>query len=305
MDRIKAAFSGVPGFGGGGDDNRSSSSDGQSSRGGSGRFGAVILLIIPLAAIAWLLTAVTRECSWIDRLWSIAPPVYCLLVVIAVDFESTRLNLMTALVGLWGARLTFNFARKGGYWSGGEDYRWDYVRERMNPLQFQLFNIVFISFGQMLLIWLFTAPIHQAWVGLDTPLNWLDAVAAILFLILLTGETVADEQMWAFQQDKKRKLEAGEKVEQPFLRTGLYTLSRHPNYFCEIGMWWVFYLFGVAATGAWLHWSGLGFVLLTWLIVSSTKLGEDITAGKYPTYQEYQATTPRLIPLPRAIFGRG
>jgi steroid 5-alpha reductase family enzyme len=40
------------------------------------------------------------------------------------------------LITVWGARLTFNFARKGGYswkfWSGEEDYRWEEVRK--NPL---------------------------------------------------------------------------------------------------------------------------------------------------------------------------
>ena len=268
-------------------------------------FGTALDLCLVLAALVWLMTAITRECSWVDRLWSVTPPVYCLLVAAAADFDSTRLNLMAALVTLWGARLTFNFARKGGYWSGGEDYRWPYVRERLSPIQFQLVNIVFISFPQMLLIWLFTSPIHQAWVWLDAPLNGLDAVAAVLFLALLLGETVADEQMWAFQQDKKRKLAAGETVEQPFLRTGLYSWSRHPNYFCEIGMWWVFYLFAVAASGEWLHWTGLGFLLLTALMVSSARFGESISLGKYPAYGEYQATTPALIPLPRNLRGKG
>ena len=261
-------------------------------------FGAALDLCLVLAALVWLMTAITRECSWVDRLWSISPPIYCLLVAAAADFDSARLNLMAALVTLWGARLTFNFARKGGYWKGGEDYRWEVVRERIGPIQFQVLNIVFISFGQMLLIWLFTAPIHQAWAWLDAPLNWLDAVAAILFLALLLGETVADEQMWAFQQDKKRKLAAGEPIEQPFLRCGLYSWSRHPNYFCEIGMWWVFYLFAVAASGQWLHWTGLGFPLLTALMISSTRFGETISLGKYPAYSDYQETTPRLIPLP-------
>ncbi|MDE0062685.1 MAG: DUF1295 domain-containing protein [Gammaproteobacteria bacterium] len=268
-------------------------------------FGAALDLCLILAALVWLMTAVTRECSWVDRLWSVTPPVYCLLVAAAAGFDSARLNIMAALVTLWGARLTFNFARKGGYWSGGEDYRWPYVRERLSPVQFQLVNLFFISFPQMLIIWLFASPIHQAWVWLDAPLNWLDAVAAILFLVLLLGETVADEQMWAFQQDKQRKIDAGEPVEQPFLRTGLYTLSRHPNYFCEIGMWWVFYLFAVAASGEWLHWTGLGFVLLTALMISSARFGESISLGKYPAYSEYQATTPHLIPLPGFMRGKG
>ena len=261
-------------------------------------FGTALDLCLILGALVWLMTAVTRECSWVDRLWSIAPPVFCLLVAAAADFDSARLNLMAALVTLWGVRLTYNFARKGGYWKGGEDYRWAFVRAPLSPIQFQLLNLFFISIPQMLLLWLFTAPIHQAWVWMDTPLNWLDMLAAALFLALLLGESVADEQMWAFQQDKKRKIEAGEPVGQPFCNSGLFARSRHPNYFCEISMWWVFYLFAIAASGQWLHWSALGFVLLTALIVSATRMSEKISLGKYPAYADYQATTPRFVPMP-------
>lgn len=51
----------------------------------------------------------------------------------ALDFEAPRVNLMTALAGLWGVRRTFNLARKGGYRRGGEDYRWSVMQERLGP----------------------------------------------------------------------------------------------------------------------------------------------------------------------------
>jgi len=262
-------------------------------------FGAALDLCIVLAAAVWLLSAITRDCSWVDRLWSICPAAYCLLVAGADGFDSARVNLMTGLVILWGARLTFNFARKGGYCKGGEDYRWAVVRERLGPLGFQLLNITFVAPAQMLLIWWFTSPIHQAWLWRGAPLNWLDAVAAVAFLALFAGETLADEQMWRFQQDKKRRMAAGEQVTEPFIATGLFRYCRHPNYFCELGMWWVFYLFAVAASGQWLHWTGLGFILLTALFIPSMRLTESISAEKYPGYSAYQASTPALIPLPR------
>ncbi|WP_428273907.1 DUF1295 domain-containing protein [Candidatus Palauibacter sp.] len=259
-------------------------------------FGTALDLSLILAALVWLLGTVTREYSWIDRLWSICPGVYCLIVAAGTDFASPRVNLMTALVVLWGARLTFNFARKGGYWAGGEDYRWAAVREKAGPVGMQVLNLTFISFGQMLLIWWFTSPVHQAAVWNETPLGWLDFVTAAIFLVLFVGETVADEQMWRFQQDKKRRIAAGEEVTRPFFTSGLYRYSRHPNYFCELGMWWVFYLFGVSASGAWLHWTGLGFILLTALFIPSMRLTETISASKYPGYGDYQASTPALIP---------
>ena len=262
-------------------------------------FGTALDLCIVLVAIAWLLSVVTREYSWVDRLWSICPPVYCLIVAYGSGFDSARVNLMTVLVVLWGARLTFNYARKGGYGKGGEDYRWTVVRKRFGPIGFQVLNITFIGPGQMLLIWLFTSPIHRAWLWSETPLGWLDVLAAALFLTLLAGETIADQQMWRFQQDKRRRIAAGEEVAELFLTTGLFRYCRHPNFFCEMGMWWVFYLFAVAASGDWFNWTGLGFLLLTGLFIESTRLTESISAAKYPGYREYQASTPALIPIPR------
>ena len=262
-------------------------------------FGAALDLCLILAALCWLLSILTREYSWVDRLWQLCPPVYCLMVAAAADFESTRLNIMTVLVTAWGLRLAYNFARKGGFSMGGEDYRWATVRKRTGPVGFQLLNVTFIAPGQMLLIWLFTSPMHQAWLGREAPLNALDIVAALAFVALLVGETVADEQMWKFQQDKKRRVAAGGAVAQPFMNTGLFGLSRHPNYFCELGMWWVFYLFAVAASGEWLHWTGVGFILLSALFAGSILLGESISVDRHPSYRDYQTTTRCLLPVPR------
>ena len=258
--------------------------------------GGALDLCVILAVLCWLAAVVTREYSWVDRLWSLCPPIYCLIVAFANDFGSTRVNLMTALAVLWGARLTFNFVRKGGYQKGGEDYRWATVRERYGPIGIQIMNITFIAPGQMLLIWWFTSPVHAAWEAGDTPLNGLDFLAAALFLLFLIVETVADEQMWAFQQDKKRRIADGEDVAQPFMNTGLFRYSRHPNYLCELGMWWVFYLFAVAASGQWIHWTGAGFVALTALFVGSIRLSESISVQKYPSYRDYQASVPCIVP---------
>ena len=269
--------------------------------------GTALDLCIIIAAAAWLLSVVTREYSWVDRLWSICPVVYCLIVAAALDFGAPRVNLMTGLACLWGARLTFNLARKGGYWpGGGKDYRWLVLRERLGPLRFQLLNMTFIAPGQMLIVWLFTSPVHRAWLRPEAALGWLDLLAAALFLALLAIETVADEQMWTFQQDKKRRIATGEEITAPFLTSGLYRYCRHPNYIGDMGQWFAFYLFAVAASGEWLHWTGLGIVALTLVFIGGISFTESISAAKYPGYRAYQAATPILIPFLRfARPGRG
>ena len=44
--------------------------------------------------------------------------------------------------------MTYNYWRKGGYSIGSEDYRWDVLKEKINPPLFFVFNVVFISLAQ-------------------------------------------------------------------------------------------------------------------------------------------------------------
>ena len=261
-------------------------------------FGTALELCLLLVVFCWVAPLFARGHGWLDRLWSLCPPVYCLLVAAGAGFDSARINLMTALVLIWAVRLTCNFARKGGYRKGDEDYRWAAMQERISPLWFQLLNISFLIPSQLLLMWLFTSPVHQAWLSRGTPLGWLDGLAAALFVAFFVVEVIGDEQMWAFQQDKKRRIAAGEDVAQPFINTGLFRYSRHPSHLSEMVMWFAFYLFAVSASGTWLHWTGVGFILLIAQFLGAIPLTESISAGRYPAYAEYQAKTPMLVPLP-------
>lgn len=246
----------------------------------------------------WLLSVLTREYSWVDRIWSIIPAVYVAIFWADAGFSDPRLALMTALVTLWGARLTFNYWRKGGYAPGGEDYRWAILRERLGPVWFQVFNATFISPYQNALLWLIALPAWRAWAHAGTPLTAVDGALAALFLTLLAGEFIADQQQWDFHQEKQRRQAAGQTMDPPFLTTGLWRWSRHPNFFCEVGQWWVFFAIAAAASGSWLDLTLAGPVLLTLLFDGSTRFTESITRSRYPSYAAWQATTPRLVPLP-------
>ena len=248
------------------------------------------------AALCWLLSVMTREYSWVDRLWSITPVLYSVHFAAYAGFGDTRLNLMAALVTLWGVRLTYNYARKGGYAPGGEDYRWEEIQGRIGPVWFQLLNATFIAPLQNVLLLLITVPSYAAYLHLGTPLGPLDYVATSGFVLLFLGETIADEQQWRFQNAKYADKADGRAPKAEFLTEGLFRYSRHPNFFCEQGMWWVYYLFSVAAGAGWLNWTIAGAVLLTLLFQASTTLTERISARKYPDYAAYQRTTSRLVP---------
>lgn len=249
----------------------------------------VILLAAAVCAFCWIASLISRDNSWVDRLWSIVPVAYVWVFAIAAGLADFRLDVMAVLVTLWGARLTFNFARKGGY-SGHEDYRWPVLRARMSPAQFQVFNLLFIVLYQNAILVLITLPALTAYQN-PAPFGPLDVVLTILFLGLLAGETIADQQQWEFHRAK-----AAGRADTRFLTKGLFRFSRHPNFFFEQAQWWVLFLFGAVAAGSVLQWTVLGAALLSLLFVGSTRFTESITKSKYPEYADYQATTSAVVP---------
>jgi steroid 5-alpha reductase family enzyme len=252
-----------------------------------------------VCAFAWIASLITHDHSWVDRIWSIIPVVYVWIFAASTGLSNARLDVMAVIVTLWGARLTFNFARKGGY-SGVEDYRWAVLRGRMPRWQFELFNLFFIVLYQNTILLLISLPALTAWQNQSTPFGVGDAIVALVFVGLLAGETIADQQQWNFQQNKKAEKAAGKEPAQQFVTTGLWRFSRHPNFFFEQAQWWALFFFGVIAAGSLLQWTALGAFLLTLLFVGSTVFTESITRSRYPQYADYQAITSPIVPwLPR------
>ncbi|MFF1573052.1 DUF1295 domain-containing protein [Leifsonia sp. NPDC058292] len=252
-------------------------------------------ILAGICVVTWVLSLITGEHSWVDRIWSVIPLAYVWVFAGFAGLQDARLNLMAVLVTLWGIRLTFNFARKGGYAPGGEDYRWQFLRTKMSSWQFWLFNLFFIVIYQNVLLFLITLP---AWVAYENqaPPNGLDIVLAVVFLALLVGETVADQQQWNFHTWKKAEVAAGREPQPRFLQSGLFRFSRHPNFFFEQAQWWVLFLIGCVAAGSILQWTVIGPLLLTGLFIGSTVFTETITLSRYPEYAGFQRRTSPIIP---------
>jgi len=270
--------------------------------------------------VAWCLVSswVTGTYSHVDRLWSITPAVYA-VVYAALSGGDRRCILMAVLACAWGARLTHNFARKGGYGKGEQDYRWPVLQKLpllAHPVTWQLFNLSFIATYQNVLLLLIVLPSAVAWQQRGAALNALDGLAAVAMTAFLAVEATADQQQWIFQQSKHRapgfvrQRHLQDDYSRGFLTHGLFRFSRHPNFFAEQCVWVSYYIFAVAslwngsdlsALGAWRVWahpSAAGAVLLVLLFQGSTTFTESITRGKYPEYREYQKVTSRLLPLP-------
>ena len=274
----------------------------------------IILLIITgsSALYCFVVGEITRNNSQMDKLWSILPIVYT-WVIAAKGGMRVRLVVIAVLVTLWGARLTYNFARKGAYsikfWTGVEDYRWIVLRQKKmfsSKFTWALFDLFFISIYQNGLVLAMCLP---ALASMDStiPFGVFDIIATIFVLLFLIIETIADEEQWKFQSKKKELLKDGKKLEElpepynkGFNTIGLWSRSRHPNYLGEQGIWVSIYLFAIASRVTHLgifNWSIFGSMLILLLFLGSSSFGESVSSSKYPEYKEYQEKVSKYIPL--------
>lgn len=141
-------------------------------------------------------------------------------------------------------------------------------------------------------------PCREEW---NAELNVRDALTAMLFLLLVLIESIADNQQYAFQMEKYRQKNAGESLTgeyaDGFKQTGLFGIVRKPNYAAEQAIWMIFYSFSYS----W-NWSGFAVVQLIFLFQMSGWFTEKITRSKYPKYADYMKRVPLYMPNP--LYGK-
>lgn len=229
-----------------------------------------------------------------DPYWSVAP------IVIAaywafLGFDSGTLDpvrgvLVVSLVSAWGVRLTYNWGRG---WPGlhHEDWRYDDFRKKTGPW-YWLVSFSGIHLFPTVQVYLGCLALWPALVSGTQPFGVLDVVAALVTLAAVLIETVADRQLRDF-------VTRPDKAPGQILDTGLWSWSRHPNYFGEMLFWWGLFLFALAAGGTAAWWSGAGAVAITLMFFTvSIPMMEKRQRAKRPHFDAYAKRVSMLIPWP-------
>jgi len=267
----------------------------------------VLLTICSCSALyCFVVGQITGNYSQMDKLWSILPIAYAWVIAVNSGMK-TALVIYALIVTAWGIRLTINFARKGAYsirfWEGREDYRWSIVHASpifRSNFAWAMFNLFFIAIYQNALVLAICLP---AWAAMhsEAAASAIQIAGAVVAVLFLTLETVADEFQWKYHQIKAKLLGEGKKLEElpypynlGFNVSGPWGWMRHPNYLGEQGIWLSLYFF---AMGARLHWTITGPLLLILLFMGSSALGEAISASKYPKYISYIQQVKKYIPI--------
>ncbi len=244
---------------------------------------------VAAAAMAgvWALATKRRNAGWVDVAWSFGTGASGAFLALAVGgLDHPRAWLVATLAAVWGGRLGWHLAHRVA--GEPEDGRYADLRERWG----EAFDRRMLAFFQVQATWvvLFAIPMMVA-AARPGPLDWLDALGAVIFVAAIAGETIADRQLAAWKRDHPE----GEQV----CRRGLWAWSRHPNYFFEWTHWLAYVAIGITGPWGWLTLLGpaVMYFFLRW--ITGVKLAERRSVRKRgEAYRRYQREVSAFFPWP-------
>jgi steroid 5-alpha reductase family enzyme len=119
-------------------------------------------------------------------------------------------------------------------------------------------------------------------------LNILNFLGLVIIIIGFFWEMIADIQLNRFKKEKTNQ--------NTFLKSGLWSLSRHPNYFGEILFWWGIFIFSIVNFDS--FFSIIGPIIYSYLIINVTgvKTMDKRMSQNYDGYSDYIKNSNSLIP---------
>lgn len=193
--------------------------------------------------------------------------------------------VVATLICVWAVRLgSFLFIRVK---KAGQDRRFTQIKTK-----FFRFLLTWTLGGTWVFITM-AAGLAAMTSQSQSPVDGFLVVGATLWVIGFGIEVVADQQKTAFRKDPANA--------EKFISSGLWSISRHPNYLGEIILWIGIAVIALPVLEGW-QWVTLAspvFVSFLLLKVSGVPMLENNAESRWgndPEFRQYKAKTPTLIP---------
>lgn len=254
--------------------------------------GLILVGMTLVMAAAWATQRAANNSGWIDVFWTFgtgfAGVVAALWPMDGAD--PARKALAAALMAVWALRLGVYIAlRVGG--GAGEDAR--YARFRQDWGDRYQSKIFWLTLPQAAITTLLMISVaiaaHRQVVGLDGR----DLAAALVMLIAIGGESLADWQLARFKRSNPPQGAINDR--------GLWGWSRHPNYFFEWFGWlaWPVMALDPARPITWLTMLAPAVMYgVLRFITGVPPLEATMLASRGEAFRAYQRRTSAFIPLP-------
>lgn len=247
---------------------------------------AAYLAMVPLMAGLWALQLRLRNASLADVGWSAGLFAVVLWYAGQASGELERKILVAVMAGIYSGRLGtyILFDRVVGR---PEDPRYRRLRERWGASAgrymfgyFQLQALAVVAFSLPFLV-LIQHP--------RPPFGLIELVGLTVWIVAVSGEAMAD---WQLARFRAKPWNCGR-----VCRDGLWSVSRHPNYFFEWVHWWSYVIMAAGAPGWPLTWIGPVAMGVALVKVTGIPLAEaQALASRGDEYRRYQETTSAFIP---------
>jgi steroid 5-alpha reductase family enzyme len=263
-------------------------SQGGASAGAVPVFALCVLLAYAFQWIAFVPAYALQTERFFDLTGSFTFITVTAVAVVLGPAPDARSFVLLGMVAVWAVRLGAYLSRR--VWRAGSDSRFEAIKP---------------SFPRFLMTWTLqglwvTLTLGAALAALTTEtregLGLLSVAGIAVWCVGFGFEAVADVQKSRFRAQPENRGR--------FIHTGLWSLSRHPNYFGEIVLWVGVALVAVPVLHGW-QWVTLVSPLFVFLLITRVsgvpmlEKSADERWGGQADYEEYKARTPVLLPLAR------
>jgi steroid 5-alpha reductase family enzyme len=246
-----------------------------------------IIVICVIMFIAWIWAEKINNYSIVDVFWAFNFAVIAGIIYFLANGNEVRKIVVCSLAILWSVRLGLHLALRVFSHINKEEGRYKQLRKEWSKNS----NIKFFLFFQMQAISnvLLALPYFIITNNKDPQTSIVEYIGAMLWLIAIIGEGIAD---WQLKQFKNNPANKGK-----VCNAGLWNYSRHPNYFFQLMIWISVLIFALPSHYGWLAIIcplSIGYLIFKVTGIPMTE--EQAVRSKGEAYKRYQRTTSAFIP---------
>jgi steroid 5-alpha reductase family enzyme len=249
-----------------------------------------------IMAVAWQVQRTTGHTGWIDVCWTFGTGIVAALGSVtplaANSAPSARQIMVAILVTLWSLRLGGHILMRTR--EAGDDPRYrELIRQWGARASLRMFlQLQSQAAVGLILVMSVVLAAHNTRSNLGFP----DFIGMAVLVGALTGEAVSD---WQLRRFKSHQANRGRICE-----TGLWSLSRHPNYFFEWLCWLAYPLIAIDLSASYpLGWfTLLAPACMYWVLVYVSgipPLERHMLRSRGAQFRALQARTRPFFPFPR------
>ncbi len=256
---------------------------------------AVLVAVCLWMALAWFVSMRAGTSGFTDAFWTFGTGVAGLFLALVPlerdDAAGPRQILVAMLVGLWALRLGLHVLLRT--LRGDDDPRYaklkrDWGRDASRRM-FWLLQVQAITMALLAL---------AVFVAARNPrpeLDWRDWAGLVIVAVGIIGESISDQQLKAFAAKPGHRSRVCD--------VGLWSWSRHPDYFFAFFGWLTYPLIGIELSAAYpWGWAALiGPALMFWLLVYASgipPLEASMLQSRGEAFRDYQRRVSAFVPLP-------